>query len=73
MYRALSKTLHIFKVLRFTLLPHNTDVMFTIRDNCHGDTILGTTRFYNQTQNIAQRGARTHDPEIKSLMLYRLS
>ena len=22
---------------------------------------------------IAQRGARTHDPEIKSLMLYRLS
>ena len=21
----------------------------------------------------AQRGARTHDPEIKSLMLYRLS
>ena len=25
-------------------------------------------------ENIyAQRGARTHDPEIKSLMLYRLS
>ena len=24
-------------------------------------------------KNIAQRGARTHDPEIKSLMLYRLS
>ena len=23
--------------------------------------------------NGAQRGARTHDPEIKSLMLYRLS
>ena len=22
---------------------------------------------------VAQRGARTHDPEIKSLMLYRLS
>ena len=22
---------------------------------------------------LAQRGARTHDPEIKSLMLYRLS
>ncbi len=22
---------------------------------------------------FAQRGARTHDPEIKSLMLYRLS
>ena len=24
-------------------------------------------------KNYAQRGARTHDPEIKSLMLYRLS
>ena len=24
-------------------------------------------------KRIAQRGARTHDPEIKSLMLYRLS
>ena len=24
-------------------------------------------------KNIAQRGARTHDPEIKSLVLYRLS
>ena len=24
-------------------------------------------------KNCAQRGARTHDPEIKSLMLYRLS
>ena len=24
-------------------------------------------------KKIAQRGARTHDPEIKSLMLYRLS
>ncbi len=25
------------------------------------------------TKMFAQRGARTHDPEIKSLMLYRLS
>jgi hypothetical protein len=24
-------------------------------------------------KKYAQRGARTHDPEIKSLMLYRLS
>ena len=24
-------------------------------------------------KQIAQRGARTHDPEIKSLVLYRLS
>ena len=24
-------------------------------------------------KTCAQRGARTHDPEIKSLMLYRLS
>ena len=26
-----------------------------------------------QQKSCAQRGARTHDPEIKSLMLYRLS
>ena len=26
-----------------------------------------------QKKMDAQRGARTHDPEIKSLMLYRLS
>ena len=28
---------------------------------------------YLRKKLIAQRGARTHDPEIKSLMLYRLS
>ena len=26
-----------------------------------------------EEKSFAQRGARTHDPEIKSLMLYRLS
>ena len=26
-----------------------------------------------EKEGVAQRGARTHDPEIKSLMLYRLS
>ena len=26
-----------------------------------------------EKKTCAQRGARTHDPEIKSLMLYRLS
>ena len=26
-----------------------------------------------QLQKVSQRGARTHDPQIKSLMLYRLS
>ena len=30
--------------------------------------------FLSMTEkDYAQRGARTHDPEIKSLMLYRLS
>ena len=29
--------------------------------------------FGNKINLLAQRGARTHDPEIKSLMLYRLS
>ena len=29
--------------------------------------------FTEQKMCSAQRGARTHDPEIKSLMLYRLS
>ena len=28
---------------------------------------------HNVEKKYAQRGARTHDPEIKSLMLYRLS
>ena len=28
---------------------------------------------YYKIKIYAQRGARTHDPEIKSLMLYRLS
>ena len=27
----------------------------------------------NIGKKLAQRGARTHDPEIKSLVLYRLS
>ena len=26
-----------------------------------------------EKKSFAQRGARTHDPEIKSLVLYRLS
>jgi hypothetical protein len=42
-----------------------------------GRTFLLFGDQYLQTkfvQNLcAQRGARTHDPEIKSLMLYRLS
>jgi hypothetical protein len=30
-------------------------------------------KILNKEKRVAQRGARTHDPEIKSLMLYRLS
>jgi hypothetical protein len=30
-------------------------------------------KFVPMEKVVAQRGARTHDPEIKSLMLYRLS
>ena len=33
------------------------------------NSLLAAANSYNG----AQRGARTHDPEIKSLMLYRLS
>lgn len=29
--------------------------------------------FFQAKRNVAQRGFRTHDPEIRSLMLYRLS
>ena len=38
-------------------------------------TIITRKRDYVELRKncIAQRGARTHDPEIKSLMLYRLS
>ena len=31
------------------------------------------TDFGSKVNTVAQRGARTHDPEIKSLMLYQLS
>ena len=37
---------------------------------------LPFTRYFvvvEKQKYFAQRGARTHDPEIKSLMLYRLS
>ncbi len=35
--------------------------------------ILWKTYNGSELKKFAQRGARTHDPEIKSLMLYRLS
>ncbi len=34
---------------------------------------MGACRKFDKKDLCAQRGARTHDPEIKSLMLYRLS
>ena len=34
---------------------------------------VSSTVLYKTEKMFAQRGARTHDPEIKSLMLYRLS
>ena len=38
------------------------------------DLAVGQKIFlWTKKKYFAQRGARTHDPEIKSLMLYRLS
>ena len=37
------------------------------------NSILNFTSKQKKKNEIAQRGARTHDPEIKSLVLYRLS
>ena len=34
---------------------------------------MGVSGLIKIENNGAQRGARIHDPEIKSLMLYRLS
>ena len=35
--------------------------------------VLDLLRISETYKSFAQRGARTHDPQIKSLMLYRLS
>ena len=50
---------------RFNQLSHGAEV---------SESFLQTHPMKPETwKNFAQRGARTHDPEIKSLMLYRLS
>ena len=36
-------------------------------------TVFEIPPLYYLHKSFAQRGARTHDPQIKSLMLYRLS
>ena len=42
-----------------------------VRVLCEKD--LSMFQHFHSLKTCAQRGARTHDPEIKSLMLYRLS
>ena len=53
---------------RFNQLSHGAEVP----DDKEKDHVYQTV--VKKNENVyAQRGARTHDPEIKSLMLYRLS
>ena len=54
---------------RFNQLSHGAGVLIA------GHMFLGdkTNTLRISKKDFAQRGARTHDPEIKSLMLYRLS
>ena len=54
---------HLF----FTRAPQQSQNTFRLSQACHSSPMVE-----KKTLN-AQRGARTHDPEIKSLMLYRLS
>ena len=53
---------------RFNQLSHGARVPFQ-QNPVHVIKII----VRHQQKYCAQRGARTHDPEIKSLMLYRLS
>ena len=53
---------------RFNQLSHGARV--TGRRNLSCVIIINS---HSMKKFCAQRGARTHDPEIKSLMLYRLS
>ncbi len=55
------------------LIRKQTEVRNPERD-IEKDRDVFIARYHGNRENLsAQRGARTHDPEIKSLMLYRLS
>ena len=56
---------------RFNQLSHGAALHAPAECKLHIHTCLG--RQQKTKSCFAQRGARTHDPEIKSLMLYRLS
>ena len=46
---------------------------FKLANTCKANKISSKGLENEGKKGSAQRGARTHDPEIKSLMLYRLS
>ena len=49
-------------------------ICFKISGSLMNEVCLGICKLNKDEKTFcAQRGARTHDPEIKSLMLYRLS
>lgn len=54
---------------RFNQLSHGAKLVIANTMSSMFTNYVG----YKKKSNVAQRGARTHDPEIKSLMLYRLS
>ena len=57
-----------------TIIPNNCNLEKEWFDMFSSLQIHSSIKIKFQMQkHFAQRGARTHDPEIKSLMLYRLS
>ena len=56
---------------RFNQLSHGAWItLLSVYHETNSNIFLKTVPY---KKKFAQRGARTHDPEIKSLMLYRLS
>ena len=70
----LTQTAGVLSSWRSTFCFVNSKVIrlhFCFIDMTHG--LMDRSGLIKREKNGAQRGARTHDPEIKSLMLYRLS
>ena len=53
--------------MKYFVDPNNYNFLYVIK------IIAWKTPIVFNGKGNAQRGSRTHDPEIKSLMLYRLS
>ena len=63
------KTAHVFRLWFVVLSLHSIEFVTTF--TTYDIALYGGKEVSDKS--FAQRGARTHDPQIKSLMLYRLS